>query len=115
MTKGDEYRHPGMSRPIARRDFLNGIAVGITGAYAASRTHALSAASGALESVDSADGAALDGQQASGSSGDYPPARSGLRGNYPSAVEAFPHMQQGEYRQFPALDVDTHEEYDLVV
>jgi hypothetical protein len=31
----NEYRDLGMDRPIARRDFLNGVAVGITGATAA--------------------------------------------------------------------------------
>src|SRR4029077_14489966 len=30
MDKFDEYRALGMGRPIARRDFLNGVAVGIT-------------------------------------------------------------------------------------
>jgi len=46
---------------------------------------------------------------------DYPPALTGLRGNYPAAVEPFEALQRGAYRQFPALDTDTHEEYDLVI
>jgi spermidine dehydrogenase len=100
MNTADEYRRLGMNRPIPRRNFLNGIAIGITGAYAASRASVL---------------AAPAEQPGSGNSANYPPARIGLRGNYPAAVEAFPHMQQGEYRQFPALDDDTHEDYDLVI
>jgi spermidine dehydrogenase len=44
-----------------------------------------------------------------------PPARAGLRGNYPSAIAAFRPMEDGAYREFPAIPADTHEEYDLVV
>jgi spermidine dehydrogenase len=96
----NEYRDLGMTRRIPRRDFLNGVAVGITGAYAASKARRLVAA---------------DFEQGAPDPGVYPPARTGLRGNDPSAVAAFEPMRQGAYRQFPALDVDTHETYDLVI
>ena len=92
-----ERRDLGMGRPIARRDFLNGIAIGVTGAVAAARAPRLFA------------------QPAASPGGAYPPALTGLRGNYPAAVEAFTRMRDGAYRQFPALDVDTREEYDLVI
>ncbi len=104
MTIQAEYRELGMDRNIPRRDFLNGLAVGIAGAYAVATAPTMLA--------DCLEAAA---PQANGSSTVYPPARMGLRGNYPSAVAAFGPIQSGAYRQFPALDVDTHESYDLVV
>jgi spermidine dehydrogenase len=45
----------------------------------------------------------------------YPPALTGLRGNYPESIAAFGSIERGAYRQFPALDVDTREEYDLAI
>ena len=104
MNESNERRNLGMDRRIPRRDFLNGVAVAIGGAYAASRIATLGA-----------DGFAKATQAGAPAAADYPPALTGLRGNYPEAVDAFAPMQRGAYRQFPALDVDTHEEYDLVV
>jgi spermidine dehydrogenase len=104
MNESNERRDLGMDRRIPRRDFLNGVAVAIGGACAASRIAALGANELAKVTQAGASAAA-----------DYPPALAGLRGNYPEAVDAFAPMQRGAYRQFPALDVDTHEEYDLVV
>ena len=101
MTAPNEARDLGMNRRIPRRDFLNGMAIGITGAYAAAHGERLAAA----------DVAAAQGP----ATGEYPPARTGLRGNYPEAVEPFGPMQTGAYRQFPAVDVDTREEYDLAI
>jgi spermidine dehydrogenase len=97
-----KYRTLGMNRAIPRRDFLNGVAIGIAGAcVTAGATPIAAHGSGAFEQTATPDA--------------YPPARTGLRGNYPSAVEAFARLENGAYRQFPALDVDTHEEYDLVI
>jgi spermidine dehydrogenase len=100
MNTSKEYRALGMGRAIPRRDFLNGVAIGITGAYAA--------ASGLTASAS---------QQTSMAAGadDYPPLRSGLRGQYPGAVEEFERIRQGKYSQFPVADADIHEEYDLVI
>ena len=100
-----DYRELGMDRHIPRRDFLNGLAIGITGAYAASVMPALGASN---------TGTARQ-QTAGGAPEMYPPSRTGLRGNYPAAVAAFGPMQNGAYRQFPGLDVDTGERYDLVI
>ncbi len=100
MNNSGEYRALGMGRAIARRDFLNGVAIGITGAYAA------------------LNGLTADaGQETSTAAGadDYPPLRSGLRGQYPGAVEEFDRIRQGKYVQFPVSDSDIHEEYDLVI
>src|SRR5438105_12442876 len=97
-----EHRDLGMKRPIARRDFLNGIAIGITGAVAAAKAPDLPAQRPATSA----------GAERAGV---YPPGITGLRGNYPAAVEAFGRMNSGAFRQFPALDVDTREDYDLVI
>ena len=95
-----EHDDLGMHRRIPRRDFLNGVAVAIGG------TSVLGAKvfSSELQVPSSVAGAA-----------DYPPSLTGLRGNYPASVDAFGPMAQGAYRQFPSIDVDTTETYDLVI
>jgi len=102
MTDRSTYRDLGMGRRIPRRDFLSGVAIGIAGGAVALRS------SGAFAS----DGG---GAQPDTSAAAYPPARTGLRGNYPDAVRDFPAMQSGAYRQFPAVDVETGETYDVVI
>ena len=103
MTDRFPYRDLGMNRRIPRRDFLSGVAIGITSGAAALKTGR------ALASADH--DAAIQPDAAV----DYPPARTGLRGNYPEAVREFPAMQRGVYREFPAADLDAGEEYDLVI
>ena len=100
MNKDQEYRALGMGRPIARRDFLNGVAIGITGAYAALNRMTADASQQAAAAEDAAQ---------------YPPLRTGLRGQYPAAVAEFDRIRQGAYAQFPLGDGDIHEEYDLVI
>jgi spermidine dehydrogenase len=100
MNIFDEYRALGMGRAIARRDFLNGIAIGITGAYAAVNGITTVAGRNVSETADAED---------------YPPLRTGLRGQYPVAVEEFDRIRQGKYVQFPVSDSDIHEEYDLII
>jgi len=100
MNIFDEYRALGMGRAIARRDFLNGIAIGITSAYAA--VNGISAV--AAQNVSETAGAE-----------NYPPLRTGLRGQYPVAVEEFDRIRQGKYVQFPVSDGDIREEYDLII
>src|SRR5437879_1749384 len=90
MSARSEYRDLGMNRRIPRRDFLNGLAVGITGAYAAAAAPLVAAR-------------------------DYPPARQGLRGQYPAAVAQFDRIERGAFAAVPSIDVETREEYDLVV
>jgi spermidine dehydrogenase len=90
-----EYRELGMDRKIARRDFLNGVAVGI-GVLGT----ALPAAAQATPQTEAAN---------------YPPLRSGLRGNYPAAVDIFNPIRQGQYAKFPVADSEISEDYDLVI
>ena len=101
----DEYRKLGMDRSITRRDFMNGVAIGITGVSAAFSGLQTFAA----EMPQSSSNAGVD------DSANYPPLRRGLRGNFPAAVDVFDPMREGKYTQFPVADSDIHEEYDLVV
>ena len=94
----NEYRDLGMDRPIARRDFLNGVAIGITGA---------SAALGGMQ--------ARAAQAASTEAANYPPLRSGLRGEYPSSAEELDRIRRGELSRSSVSDSEIHEEYDLVI
>jgi spermidine dehydrogenase len=98
MSMFPELRNLGMDRRIERRDFLNGIALGVVGAYAARY-----------------DVAALAQQPADQSPDRYPPARLGLRGQHASAVETLGRIRQGEFQAFPGIDVDTQEAYDVVI
>ncbi len=85
-----------MHRRIPRRDFLNGVALGVAGALTARHpsAHAQTAAPGGVPA--------------------YPPARIGLRGQYPGAIEAFGAIDRGAYAA-PSIDVETNETYDLVI
>lgn len=100
MGNRSEYRALGMDRRIERRDFLNGVALGLAGAYGALNALTVSAQgpAGATPSPDS-----------------YPPARLGLRGQHVGAVEGLAAIDRGAYAAFPGIDVETAETYDLVV
>jgi hypothetical protein len=84
----DTFNELGMNRRIPRRDFLNGVAVGLVTAPLA---------------------AAAD---ADTESAVYPPLQSHLRGNIPSAIAEFDHIRAGKYAQFPVSDSEIDEEYD---
>ncbi len=46
---------------------------------------------------------------------DYPPLRSGLRGNYPASISEFDNIRAGKYNKFPVADSEIRESYDLVI
>jgi spermidine dehydrogenase len=102
MSERSEWRDLGMDRRIDRRDFLNGVAIGVG---------ALSAALHAQPAPTAGSGAAAQAPTPDS----YPPRRLGLRGQHASAVEAFGAIDAGQYAQFPGIDVDTSETYDLVI
>jgi spermidine dehydrogenase len=83
-------------RGIRRRDFLNGVAVTVGGAFVAPRWLL-----------------ALEEDAPEKAAGYYPPARTGLRGSHEGAYAAAHDVRDGRYAQaaLPAPD----EEYDLVV
>src|SRR5260221_1875168 len=90
----------GMNRTIARRDFLNGTAIAITGALGALNGFASDSPAAVSQSTDLQN---------------YPPLRSGLRGQYPAAAEIFERLRRGKHAQVSLSDVQVNEEYDLVI
>jgi len=92
-------RELGMDRAIARRDFLQGAAIGVTiGALAPELAEAAQAE-----------------REAQNAPGYYPPTRLGMRGSHPGAFEAAHEVRDNDFwKSAPSL-VDTGESYDLVV
>jgi len=102
MDDTKQRQRLGVGQPIGRRDFLNGLAVGVSGSYA----FLSSLASGTEQSRTLATdrgGPAAD-----------PPLRSGLRGNYPEAIAEFDLIAEGKYENLSTTPTDD-EEYDLVI
>jgi spermidine dehydrogenase len=94
---GDGDDSLGMNRPIARRDFLCGAVLGMAGpTYAGG--------------IDPSKGKGLPPAVASS---DYPPALTGLRGQYPGLFETAHAVRDGLFADVAGSD--TGEEYDLVV
>jgi spermidine dehydrogenase len=104
-----EDRDLGMDRSIPRRDFLNGLALGIVGACAAASAPTLAAAARSVQTPSRS----APGTDAGAT--EYPPSRAGLRGQYPSAVEDFVPLRDGAFTRAHTTAVDTGEEYDLVI
>jgi spermidine dehydrogenase len=92
MTQRD--RRLGMGTRISRRDFLNGVAVGI-GALGANR--------------------ALDVDALLAQGAPYPPALTGLRGSHAGSYEALHALRDASFWKTAAAPQPTGEEYDLVV
>jgi spermidine dehydrogenase len=91
----------GMDRPITRRDFLNGIAIGTAAASAPLFAAALDDA-----------GAPSLSNAAQDAFGYYPPLLTGMRGSHPGSFEDAHALRDGQ--TWPAA-TDTGEEYDLIV
>src|SRR6516164_7279113 len=99
-------RELGMSRNITRRDFLNGVSVGIGGAMLASKTVLLA----------TLEGAKLDHETVSQASKSYyPPALTGMRGSY-DATYKYAHMLRDDaFWESAPRPREIVESYDLVV
>lgn len=93
-------RELGMSCPITRRDFLNGVAVGVGGILTA--PHWLAA----LDSQGYAPEKAADY---------YPPALMGMRGNHDGTYTFAHRLRDGESWDSAAKPEKTGETYDLIV
>jgi spermidine dehydrogenase len=89
----------GMDRPIVRRDFLQGAAMGTAAAFAG------------LPPAD----AAVTEAEPQNALGYYPPTRTGLRGSHPGAFEAAHAVRDGDFWNGAHTLEDLHESYDLVV
>jgi spermidine dehydrogenase len=96
----DRDRELGMGRRITRRDFLNGVAVGIGAlGYASLPGSALAAASSVGRAYAE----------------EYPPALTGIRGSAPGSYAVAHALRDGAFWESARTPVDTHESYDLIV
>jgi spermidine dehydrogenase len=96
----DRDRQLGMTRDITRRDFLNGMAIGVGGVLASPWLGGLLAAQ------------TLSAQDRPGY---YPPTLTGMRGSHPGSFEVAHAMRDGTFWQKAGKPVETGEEYDLIV
>jgi spermidine dehydrogenase len=89
--------------PITRRDFLNGVAISVSGTIAG----------GLLPQAITA--ALAGGTAAQDAAGYYPPALTGLRGNHPGSFEGAHRLRDGDFWDQSSKITETGESYDLVV
>src|SRR5215468_5372000 len=100
MSSRETDRQLGLHRKISRRDFLNGVAIGVGG---------LIAADPMLAAVTASESAADKPSEY------YPPALTGMRGNHDGSF-AFAHrLRDGESWDTDGAPSNTDEVYDLVV
>jgi spermidine dehydrogenase len=97
----------GMHRNITRRDFLNGMAVGVGGVLANPMLG--NPWLGGLLSAQTLTGSAQ------GRPGYYPPALNGMRGSHPGAFEVAHALRDGTFWEKAGKPVETGDEYDLIV
>jgi spermidine dehydrogenase len=95
-------RELGMQCKITRRDFLNGMAVGVGGTLASPWLEGLLATQTPVPSAQDRPGY-------------YPPTLTGMRGSHPGAFEVAHALRDGTFWQQAGKPVQTDEEYDLVV
>ena len=106
MKQQSRDRELGMGRRITRRDFLNGVSVGVGGAVLASNAGLLAA----LE------GATLDHEAIpQDADGYYPPALTGLRGSYDATYQYAHQLRDGAFWESAPKPSELTESYDLVV
>ncbi|HEY5338394.1 MAG TPA: NAD(P)/FAD-dependent oxidoreductase [Rhizomicrobium sp.] len=99
MSKKKSDSDLGMGRPIARRDFLQGAAIGV-------------AMTGLSPELATAATAEAEVQNAAGY---YPPTRLGMRGSHPGSFEAAHELRDGDFWNSAKGLEDTGEVFDLVV
>jgi len=97
MSQEIHDRQLGMGRRITRRDFLNGVAMGI-GALGSASLPGLATASDAPPSGET-----------------YPPALTGMRGSQPGAYDVAHALRDGTFWKDAGTPLDTRETYDLIV
>ncbi|MGA9978471.1 MAG: NAD(P)-binding protein [Candidatus Sulfotelmatobacter sp.] len=102
MSEENRDRQLGMGRRITRRDFLNGVAVGI-------------GALGYASLPDLAHGTHAAFQAGTDSAKLYPPALTGMRGSAPGSYDVAHALRDGDFWETAGSPSDTNETYDLVV
>ncbi len=103
MDKKD--RGLGMHRPITRRDFLNGVAIGVGGSLVGG-----SLLGGPLLAAFGSDGLAPEK-----AADYYPPALTGMRGNHDGSFTFAHRLRDGAPPDSMGAAVETGETFDLVV
>lgn len=96
-------RELGMKCPITRRDFLNGVAIGVGGAFAGAAIPGLEWAAEAADRLP---------QDAPGY---YPPALTGMRGSHPGSFEVAHAVRDGDFSPRAGEPTRDDETFDLVV
>ncbi|MGC1416333.1 MAG: NAD(P)-binding protein [Candidatus Acidiferrum sp.] len=105
MSAGKKDRELGMHCPITRRDFLNGVAIGVGGTLAG----------GALGADTLLAAGALDVYAPEKAANYYPPALMGIRGNHEGTYTYAHALRDGEKWNATGAPAKTGESYDLVV
>ncbi len=105
MSAGKKDRELGMHCPITRRDFLNGVAIGVGGTLAG----------GALGADTLLAAGALDEYAPEKAANYYPPALMGMRGNHEGTYTYAHALRDGEKWNATGAPAKTGESYDLVV
>jgi spermidine dehydrogenase len=104
MSEEKKVCELGMGRAITRRDFLNGVAIGVGGTLVGS----------ALE-TETLLAAALDDFAPEKAANYYPPALTGMRGNHDGTFTFAHRLRDGESWDSDSAASKTGETYDLVV
>ena len=105
MSDEKKDKELGMSREINRRDFLNGVAIGVGGTLVA----------GGIGTETLLAAAALDEFAPEKAADYYPPAKMGMRGNHDGTFTFSHRLRDGESADSFGDAVDTGEKHDLVV
>jgi spermidine dehydrogenase len=107
MSRDDESaadRDLGMDRAITRRDFLNGVGIGVGGAMGANLLH--------VPGIEAMLQAAAFSQDTAGYN---PPSLTGMRGSHEGSYDVSHALRDGRFWQSAGQPIDTKETYDLVV
>jgi spermidine dehydrogenase len=105
MSAQGKDRELGMGRAITRRDFLNGVAIGVGGTLAG----------GALGAETLLAAAALDDFAPEKAAGYYPPALTGMRGNHDGTFTFAHRLRDGESWDSNGAAAKTGETFDLAI
>jgi len=105
MSEAIKEKDLGMGREITRRDFLNGVAVGVGGTLVG----------GGIGTETLLAAAALDEFAPEKAADYYPPARLGMRGNHDGTFTFAHRLRDGEGADSFGEPASTGESYDLVV
>jgi spermidine dehydrogenase len=105
MNETKKEKDLGMGREISRRDFLNGVAVGVGGTLVG----------GGIGTETLLAAAALDELAPEKAPDYYPPARMGIRGNHDGTFTFAHRLRDGEGADSFGDAIDTGESYDLIV